>query len=386
MRRILVGAQFAIATPLLIVAGLLLGSLNQLRQVDLGYDTQQLLIGSIRLPATQYTEAPRMEGFWDELKLRIEAMPSVTSVAFADGLPPNQVGDHNNFDLEDHPTPPGGSQPVTPWVGISPEYVRTVGLKLVDGRLLDQRDVNTGNLVVDRAWQRRFFPNDSAVGKRLKNGGCTTCDWNVVVGVVSEVKYDGLDQPDMGTVYRPLYPSTSQFLIVRTEGDPLAIAPAVRQAVRELEPAAPLTNISTIGALVDQSLAKPQSLSTLVATFAGVALLLSIIGIYGVMGYYVQQQLKEISIRMALGGSRSDVAKLVVGQGMIVVVAGVAIGVAIALSATRLMASLLFRVGAADPLTFTSVVLLLSATALLACAVPAWRAMRLQPASVLRNE
>ena len=386
MRRVLVGAQFAIATPLLIVAGLLLASLDQLRQVDLGFDTRQLLTASIRLPAAQYSEAPRINAFWDELKRRVEGLPGVASVAYADGLPPNQVGDHNNFDLEEHPAGPGGSQPVTPWVSISPEYVRTVGLKLVDGRLLDERDVNSGNLVVDRAWQRRFFPNESAVGKRLKSGGCTECPWRVVVGVVSEVKYDGLDQPDMGTVYRPLDRANSRFLIVRTHNDPLQIAAAVRDNARAIDPSAPITSMATIGSLVDQSLVRPQSLSVLVASFAGVALLLSVIGIYGVMGYYVQQHLKEISIRMALGGSRSDVGKLVVGQGMMVVISGVIAGTALAFAATRLMATLLFRVGAADPLTFAGVTALMIVVALLACAVPAWRAMRLQPAAVLRNE
>ena len=386
-RRVLVAAQFAIATPLLIVAALLLASLNQLRAVDLGFDTQQLLTASIRLPGAQYKDAAQITSFWIELQRRVEALPSVASVAFSDGLPPNQVPNFNNFDLEDHPAPPGGSQPVTPWVSISPEYARTVGLKLVDGRLLDQRDdANSPSLVVDRAWQRRFFPNQSAVGKRLKSGGCTTCPWNVVVGVVSEVKYSGLDQPDMGAVYQPLIGATSQFLIVRTQGDPLAIAPAVRQAIRELEPAAPITSISTIGAVVDQSLVRPQSLSMLVVSFAGVALLLSIIGIYGVMGYYVQQHLKEISIRMALGGSRGDVAKLVIGQGMVVVVGGVITGAMLALASTRLMSTLLFRVGAADPMTFAGVVALMIGVALMAIALPAWRAMGVQPAAVLRNE
>jgi putative ABC transport system permease protein len=163
-------------------------------------------------------------------------------------------------------------------------------------------------------------------------------------------------------------------------------AATIARVVRELEPGAPLAEVATVDQLIDQSLVRPQSLSVLVASFASVALLLSIIGVYGVMGYYVQQQLKEISIRMALGGSRGDVARLVVGQGMTVVVIGVIVGVAIALSATRLMSSLLFGVGAADPLTFAAVVILLAVTALMACALPAWRAMRLQPAAVLRNE
>lgn len=386
LRRGLVASQFAIATPLLIAAALLLASLDQLRHVDLGFDTENLLTGSIRLPSAQYQDPVRMKSFWDELQRRIEVLPGVAAVAFSDGLPPNQVADFNNFDLEEHPTPPGQSQPVTPWVSISPEYVDAVGLQLVDGRLLDERDSDAGSLVVDRAWQRRFFPNESAVGKRLKSGGCTTCEWRTVVGVLSEVKYSGLDQPDQGTVYRPLQPSTARFVVIRTQGDPLALAASVQQVVRATEPAAPLSNVATIAGLVDLSLARPQSLSLLVASFAAVALLLSVIGIYGVMGYYVQQHLREISIRLALGGSQGDVARLVLGQGMTVVGLGIAAGIAFALGATRLMSSLLFNVGAADPRAYASAGLLLFAVALLACAVPAVRAMRLQPAEVLRNE
>lgn len=389
LRRVLVGAQFAVATPLLIVAGLLLVSLNQLKQVDLGFDTAQVLTGSIRLPGAQYQDRARINAVWDQLQRRVAALPGVTSVAYADSLPPNQVGQHNNFDLEARPAGAGQSQPVTPWVAMSPEYATTLGLKLIEGRLLDERDVRDQtrrSVVVDRAWARRFFPNESAVGQRLRSGGCTDCPWTTVVGVVSEVKYEGLDQPDQGTVYWPLDGGTFRFLVVRTEGDPLNVAPAVREAVRELEPAAPLSNVATVASLVDQSLLRPQSLSLLVASFAGVALLLSIIGIYGVMGYYVQQHLKEISIRIALGGSRGDVAKLVIGQGMIVVATGVLAGAALAFAATRLMASLLFGVGAADPGTFTAVGVLMLLVALIACALPAWRAMRVQPAAILRNE
>jgi ABC-type antimicrobial peptide transport system permease subunit len=207
-----------------------------------------------------------------------------------------------------------------------------------------------------------------------------------VVGVVSEVKYAGVDRPDDGTVYTPLAGGTARFVVVRTEGEPLSIASSLQQTVRELEPAAPLSNVATMTSLVNQSLAQPQSLSLLVTSFAVVALLLSVIGIYGVMGYYVQQHLKEISIRMALGGSQSDVARLVLGQGMTVVGIGIAAGIAVALGATRLMASLLFNVGAADPSAYLSAGILLFAVAALACAVPAFRAMRLQPATVLRNE
>ena len=387
LRRVLVGAQFAIATPLLIVAGLLLFSLNQLKQVDLGFETEQVLTGSIRLPGAQYQEPARVEAFWDELKRRVAALPGVTGVAYSDGVPPNQPGQHNNFALESQPAE--AAQPVTPWVAMSPEFIPTLGLTLLEGRLLDERDAQPDSprsVVVDRAWARRFFPNESAVGKRLRSGGCTDCPWTSVVGVVSEVKYDGVDQPNQGTVYFPLTGSTFRYLIVRSNGDPRGLTSAVRQKVRELEPAAPLSNVATAAELVDQSLLRPQSLSMLVTTFAVVALLLSVIGIYGVMGYYVQQHMKEISIRMALGGSRGDVARLVIGQGMLVVIGGVIVGTMRAFAATRLMSTLLFGVGATDPRAFAGVVVLMVTVALLACALPAWRAMRVQPAAVLRNE
>ncbi len=393
LRRGLVAAQFAIATPLLIIAALLLTSLDRLRQVDLGFDPARVLTASIRLPGAPYGNDARADRFCDELERKIAVLPGVASAAYSDGLPPNNVNHLNNFDLEQYPTPAGKSQPATPWVWVTPDYVPTLGLTLVEGRLLDQRDTERDaeqdamlSVMVDRAWARRFFPGESAVGERFREGGCTTCPWTTVVGVVSGVKYVGLDQPDNGTIYRPLSGGTSRFIVVRTHGDPLTIATPLQQAVRELEPSAPLSNVATMTALVDQSLVRPQSLSLLVTSFAVVALVLSVIGIYGVMGYYVQQHLKEISIRMALGGSQADVARLVVGQGMTVVGIGIAVGVAVALGATRLMSSLLFNVGASDPSAYAGAGTLLFVVAVLACAVPALRATRLQPATVLRNE
>jgi predicted permease len=393
MRRALVSAQFAIATPLLIAAGLLLASMDALRSVDMGFEGDRLLTASVRLPSAQYREQPVMQTLWDELERRLESQPGIEAVAFSDGRPPNTAGQHNNFDLEQYPAGVGESQPVTAWVGVSPDFVRVMGMRLIEGRLLEQRDIDAAraantllSVIVDQSWARRFFPTESAVGKRFRAGGCSDCEWTTVVGVVSDVPYDGLSQARQGTVSQPFSGQPFRYLVVRTKGDPVNEAATIAKVVRELEPGAPLVDVATVDQLIDQSLVRPQSLSLLVASFAGVALLLSIIGIYGVMGYYVQQQLKEISIRMALGGSRGDVAKLVVGQGMTVVVIGVLAGIAIALGVTRLMTSLLFNVGAGDPLTFAAVVALLTVTALLACAVPAWRAMRLQPAAVLRNE
>ncbi|OFW10001.1 MAG: hypothetical protein A3H96_03335 [Acidobacteria bacterium RIFCSPLOWO2_02_FULL_67_36] len=392
LRRALVAAQFAIATPLLIAAGLLLSSLNQMKNVDLGFDQRNVITGSIRLPAAQYQDAGRVRVFWDELARRVTALPGVAGVAFTDGLPPNGASNRNNFDLEDFPTPPGQSQPVAPWVSTTPEYFRVLGLRLLEGRLLDERDALTENLetvVVDRAWARRFFPDGSAVGKRFREGGCTACPWTSVGGVVSEVKYLGLDKPDDGTVYWPMRGTErglDRFLVVRTHASPSGVLPALQRAVREIDPSVPLSKVATMNDLVAQSLERPQSLSFLVAAFALVALVLSVVGIYGVMGYYVQQHRKDISIRMALGGSSADVLRLVMGDGMRVVIAGIFVGALAALGLTRLMSSLLFGVSAADALTFVTVSAGLAIVALAACFVPARRAVGIQPAAVLRND
>jgi putative ABC transport system permease protein len=390
LRRALVATQFAIATPLLIVAGLLLVSLDGLRRVDLGFDTRNVLTGAIQLPAAQYPQSASVV-FWDELTRRLETLPGVSGVAFADGRPPDNVDDFNNFDLEDQPTPAGQSQPVTPWVGVTPQYFRVLGLPLLEGRLLDEADAGAENLlavVVDRAWARRFFPDGSAVGRRLRSGGCTQCPWTTVVGVVSEVKYAGLDRLDDGTVYRPMGRGDSPFryVVARTAADPQTVLPAVRQVIRELDPTLPFSDIATMEDMVARSLEQPRSLSMLVGGLAIVALMLSTIGIYGVMAYYVQQHTKDISIRLALGGSPRDVLRLVVGQGMQVVATGVAAGVVVAFVGTRLISTVLFGVTPTDAVTFAAAGAFLLAVALLACLVPAKRATGLQPAAVLRNE
>jgi predicted permease len=400
VRRLLVAGQFAIATPLLVAAALLLASLDRLARVDLGFDGRAVAGGSIALPAGQYADGAQVAAYWEELERRLAAIPGVEGVAFADGRPPAEVGNFNNFDLEDAPTPAGASQPVTPWVAVTPGYFRLLGLPLVEGRLFDAHDgtdpqVNT--VIVDRAWAARFFPGRSAVGRRLKGGGCTECPWTTVVGVVGEVKYAGLDQPDRGTVYTPMVSRTIEgpvdpsaarfrFALVRAPDAPAAALGGVRQVVRAIDPSVPLTNAATMDELAARSLQRPRSLSRLVAAFAAVALVLSVVGIYGVMAFYVQQHAREIGIRVALGGRPRDVLRLVVAQGMAVVGSGVVVGLLAAAALARLMASLLFGVGATDPAAYAGVAALLLAVALAACAAPALRALALQPAVVLRAE
>jgi putative ABC transport system permease protein len=401
LRRMLVGGQFAVTTPLLVIAGLLLASLNELRRVDLGFDTHNLISGSILLPVKQYQEPGRVSAFWNELQRRIEALPGVLGVAFTDGRAPNDVGNQNNFNLEASPTPPGRIQPVTPWVSVTPDYFRLLGLTLAQGRLLESRDGLTSLsldapnrddssppvVVVDRAWAKRFFPNGGAVGQRLREGGCTTCPWTTVVGVVSDVKYSGLDHPDEGTVYAPMGVRTRfRYLMLRTNADPAGMLPSVRRIVHELDPNLPFSSVATTDELVAESLQMPRSLSLLVGSLATVALVLSIVGIYGVLAYYVQQHAKEIGIRVALGGSPGDVLRLIVGQGMEIVASGVVFGLLTAVIVARLMSSLFFGVATVDAFTFLAVTGLLFTVALVASLVPARRAIGVQPAAVLRTE
>ncbi len=292
---------------------------------------------------------------------------------------------------------------MTPWVGVTPEYFKLLGLQLLQGRLFDEHDGNTPNLetvIVDEAWAKRFFPDGSALGRRLKEGGCTSCPWTTVVGIVSNVKYAGLDKPNDGSVYYPMEgrgatpteetTTRFRFLMVRTttdlNGHGDAQAAAVRQIIHDLDPTLPFSNVATMDDLVAQSLQAPRSLSLLVGGFAFVALLLSIVGIYGVMAYYVQQHAKDIGIRLALGGSPGGVLAMIVRDGMQVVAIGVGVGVLAALALGRLLSSLLYGVGAADAFTFAIVTSMLLMIALVACCVPARRAVAVEPAIVLRNE
>jgi predicted permease len=234
LRQALVGGQFAIATPLLVVAGLLLVSLTRLSRVDVGFDPHNVLTGSIVLPPSQYADTGGVVAFWDNLQRRLEAVPEIERVAFADSRPPADAQDENNFELEDLPTVTGRSQPVTPWVAVSPGYFDLLPLRLLEGRLLDERDAphpNIESVVVDRAWARRFFPNGSAIGKRMKEGGCTSCPWTIIVGVVEDVKYTGLDKPDDGTVYWELQrQERARYVMVRTRTTPSAPSAGMREA------------------------------------------------------------------------------------------------------------------------------------------------------------
>ena len=397
LRQALVVAEFAVATPLLVAAGLLIASLARLQRVDLGFDRRNVLTGAILLPRAQYPDSGRILAFWDETKARIEALPGVKGVAFSDERPATDVGNVNNFDFEDDPTPPGESQPTSPWVSVSPEYFGVMGIPLQRGRLFDQQDGQGDPVViVDRTWASRFSPGRDPVGRRIREGGCTDCA-NTIIGVVGDVKYGELDEPDQGTVYWPVAERPSdqpieqltmrfRFLVVRTSGDPGAMLPFIRRIIHDLDPSLPLTEVATIDDLMNESLQVPRYLSLLVGSFAGVALLLSAIGIYGVMAYFVEQHTKDIGIRIALGGAPALVSRMVVEQGMRVVFVGIVLGFAGALMLSRLLSSILFEVGPTDPRILLGVSGVILGVALIGCLLPARRAAAVDPSTTLRAE
>jgi predicted permease len=313
------------------------------------------------------------------------AIPGVEAAALSDSRPPREAGQSNNFDLEDHPTPPGQNQPISTWVGVSPGFFKAVGLALERGRLLDEHSLEDDVVVVDRAWADRFFPKQEVLGRRLKGGGCSSCPWTTVVGVVSTVKFVGLDRPDPGTVYFPFVDLPTTYIVLRTEGDPSGVTPSLRRAVQELDPTIALAEVATGDELVSGALVAPRYLSVLVAMFAVAALVLSVVGVYGVMAYFVDQHTREIGIRLALGGEPSTMRRMVVWQGLRLVIAGVAVGVAAALLGGRLITTLLYGVSPTDLRTIVAVPLALAAVAAVACLVPARRAARLDPAEILRE-
>ncbi len=272
------------------------------------------------------------------------------------------------------------------WVGVSTEFFATVGLRLERGRLLDEHSPQEDAVVVDRAWANRFFPGQEVVGRRFHNGGCTTCPWTTVVGVVGNVKWIGLDAPaEDGTVYFPLVDLPSGFFVLRTKAAPVSLVPSLREAVRALDPGLALSNVATGDELMSEALATPRYLTVLIGVFACTALVLSVVGIYGVMAYFVQQHAREIGIRLALGGDPARVRRMVVFQGLRLTVAGVAVGIAASFVASRVVATLLFGIDPTDLRMIVGIPVALVAVALIACLVPAQRAARLDPAAILRD-
>jgi putative ABC transport system permease protein len=390
LRSALVVGEIALAVVLLVGAGLMMKSLLRLLQTNVGFNTENLLTMSVVLPPAKYTEANQRINFNTQLQERVRSLPGVTGAGTVDILPLNG-GNTTRFNIDGDPLPPPGKETEANTRVVNDSYFQTLGIPLIAGRNFDERDKPNGPTVViiGKTIADRLFAGRDPVGKRLRYPSIQA-DPVEVVGVVGDVKITGLDEAIRPVLYYPYRQNsgTAANLVVRTTGDPTSLANAVRSEVRNLEADAAILNVNTMDGMIAQT---PASFmrrfpALLIGIFAGVALLLASIGIYGVVSYSVSQQIHHIGIRMALGARPSDILRMVLKQGLVLALAGVAIGVAAALGLTRLMSSLLFEVKTTDVGTFALVTGTLFAVALLACYLPARRATKVDPLVALRYE
>jgi putative ABC transport system permease protein len=304
-------------------------------------------------------------------------------------MPPDNGGDVNNFDLIDRPVPVGTTQPTAPWPGVTPEYFRALGVPLLEGRLFTPADTAGAPpvAVVSRAWARHYFPDGTAVGRRLISGGCTSCPPTVIVGIVGDVKYLGLNGGSEA-VYESLTAGwyRSLILFVRSAAAPAGVRAPVLAALRSVDPDIPLNDAVPMVDRLYGSVAAPRHWMFLLGGFAVTAVLLSAVGIFGLLSYTVRTRRREIGVRMALGAERSTVVRMIVGRGMIHALTGTLIGLAVALAGTRSLANNLFQLSPTDPVTLLAVTALLLLTALLACLIPARRAASVNPVEAIRLE
>ncbi|MEZ4423504.1 MAG: ADOP family duplicated permease [Gemmatimonadota bacterium] len=390
VQRLLVAAQVALVMPLLASAVLLLRTFVALERVDPGFDVERLVSMQVSLSPTAYPDRLDRQRFWDAALVRLEALPGVERVALASERPPDDVNDINNFDLEDRPTAPGEPARLAAWVGVGPGFFETMGIPLREGRSFtsaDRTDDAPPVLVADEAWARRNYAGETALGRRLYTGGQTSGPRASVVGVVASVPYQGIGASDLGALYAPTDNGFGDaFLLVRASGDADAVAAAVQDALRRLDPTLPVSDVASGPALLQGSLARPRHLTLLAAVFAGVALILSVVGIYGVTANAVQRRRGDIAVRLALGGQPGTVLGVTLREGLQVALTGLAVGALATLLITRGLTGLLYGVSPADPLALGAAGALLLLVSLVATLVPALRAVRLDPATVLRGE
>jgi putative ABC transport system permease protein len=389
-------------------------SFLKLREVDLGYSGQNVLTMRVPLPAAKYpfpltaTDPSEPAGldFYDRLLTRIKALPGVEAATAATILPLGAGDGWGKFlTIQGREASSLDQVPLVRFALVSPEYFDTLGINIRQGRAFASHDTGTSQQVaiINETLARRYFPNEDPVGKTIWMGAPEHLfpseqtpqfrfPRRVIVGVVSDVKGSSLNLPTSQQVYAPLTQhrlegwSNRLMLAVRTSTPPAALAGAIREQVQALDPDQAVTNVRTMNELLERTLSEAKFALLLFGLFAGLAMILAAIGIYGVMTTTVTQRTHEIGLRMALGAQKRDVLRLVIRQAMVLVVIGIAAGLIAAAALTRLMASLLFDVSATDPTTFVVIALILTVVAFVASYVPAWRATKVDPLVALRYE
>ena len=385
---LLVVAEIAVAVLLVIGAGLLIRSFAELLRVDPGFRSERTITARTTLPASRYADDARTRLFYGELLTRVGALPGVQAVEATSHLP--LVGGPGGFafEVEGRPYVQGTGAPTTAERIVTPGYLQTMGISLLRGRALahTDREQSLNVAVINETMAREHWPGQDPVGKRLKR--VWNEEWITVVGLVGDVKYDGLASEIEPEIYRPFLqtPARDMSLVVHAAADPMMLAGSLREAVASLDQTVPVSEIRTLDQLLASSVATSRFTMLLLTAFATVALTLAAIGIYGVLSYAVSRRAREIGVRMALGARRVDVLRMVLGHAALLAGAGMVGGVAAALATTHVLEGLLFGVTRTDTATFVVVPILLAGVALLAAYVPAIRAIRVDPAIALRLE
>ena len=396
LRKLLVVAEVALSVMLLVGAGLMLRSFSRLRSVNPGFRTDHALTLRVSLPVpnSQISAADedRFMSFFDRALARISELPGVTAAGASNMIPLDGNGTDRLIEIEGYVPRDQSDMPDAQNRQATPGFFAAMGIPLVRGRLIERADEQKAPrvLVVNETFAKRFFLNGDAIGKRIRLGKLTSeFPWATVVGIVGDVRGFALDEPPEPTMYWPvaqIRATPSLAIVVRTESDPASLTFAVRDAIAEIDRTQPLYDMQPLEQLVAKSLGQRRFTLMLMVLFGVIALVLSAIGIYGVMAFAVTQRTQEIGIRMALGASAIDVLKMVVGSGMFLAAIGVVVGLIGAFALTRLMASLLFGVSPTDLMTFGLVTAGLLIVALLACYIPARRATKVDPLVALRYE
>ncbi|MEP6692766.1 MAG: ABC transporter permease, partial [Gemmatimonadaceae bacterium] len=395
MRRVLVVAEVALALTLLTGAGLLIKSFARLQSVDPGFNPRDVLTFNLSLPRTKYATDTAQRAFYDAVLPRIAQVPGVRNVGATSVMPFSNNWSTGSFNVEGYEPPKNGNGPWGDIRIVSPDFFKTMQVPLQRGRTLEERDSPGAQsvAVVDEEFVKRFYKTSAdPIGKRIWFGNPAANDstkYLTVVGVVAHTKHEGLDADARVQLYFPYAQAGgvgSFDLAVRTSGDPMRYVGAIRNAIHSVDRDLPMSRIGKLDDLVEQSMGQRRLSMVLLGIFAGLALLLASLGIYGVMSYSVAQRSRELGVRMALGAARGSVLGLVMRQGMTLAMMGVGIGLVGAFALTRLIASQLYAVKPTDPVTFGVVALLLSGVALLATFLPALRATRVDPVVALRED
>jgi predicted permease len=394
IRAALVVTEVALSVVLLVSAGLLLRSFAALSDVNLGFNPHRLLVAQASAPAETREQALRQQReYFDVLLQRVSAMPGVESAALAVGAIPNSptFRSTGSYIVEGQTMAQfNTSSPEAGFNAVSPEYFRTMGIAVESGRAFDQRDSFDAPSVamVSTALARRSFPHENPIGKKILTGwDPRTMQWMTIVGVAGDVRMDSPGTAPGAEIYMPYqqHPRGDMHVIVRTAGEPMAAGPALERTSHQLNPEVPV-RLTTMDKLLGDSVAAARFRSLLLAVFAGLALLLAMAGIYGVMAYVVGQRTAEMGLRMALGADRRDIVRMVLGQVARLAVAGLAAGTIGSIAATRLLESLLYGVKPRDPVVYGAMLALLGVVAMAAGMAPAWRAAHIEPLEALRQE